>query len=256
MGLAWGVQKTGVFRTFLGGIGSWLVSSGFYDREPLPVQSRPHELLQVPTAMLQHFQHQVGGWKGRGYLLLSKGWTSTHLCHSKKAFGMGSFDVRFCPILIQGIGPCSGYDVGGSGQNCWCLSIGECSLYLRFLVRDFKGKFCAHNEIFRNCVYIKRGLLWNLYFWRLTFRIISEINLQDLERQFEVDNYCLAVVALSSHAQYQNELTRESKCCVDSKALGLLDTVTSSWSDLIRGFKVHMTQVCERAEDKLAQENA
>ena len=68
LGLAWGVQKTGVFRTFLGGIGSWLVRSGFYDREPLPVQSRPHELLQVPTAMLQHFQHQVGGGgKGRGY---------------------------------------------------------------------------------------------------------------------------------------------------------------------------------------------
>lgn len=255
MGLAWGVQKTGVFRTFLGGIGSWLVSSGFYDREPLPVQSRPHELLQVPTAMLQHFQHQVGGWKGRGYLLLSKGWTSTHLCHSKKAFGMGSFDVRFCPILIQGIGPCSGYDVGGSGQNCWRLSIGECSLYLRFWSEISKANFVPTMRFSKLCLY-KTWTPMKFILLKTHIQDHFRNQLQDLERQFEVDNYCLAVVALSSHAQYQNELTRESKCCVDSKALGLLDTVTSSWSDLIRGFKVHMTQVCERAEDKLAQENA
>lgn len=195
MGLAWGVQKTGVFRTFLGGIGSWWVSSGFYDREPLPVQSRPHELLQVPTAMLQHFQHQVGGWKGRGYLLLSKGWTSTHLCHLKKTFGMGC-NIKFRhQVFLLSMMP-----IFGSGHRslqwlwCWRLwskllapeqvwfsgdsrlfvSSIDCCLYLRFWSEISKANFVPTMRFSKLCLY-KRGVLWNLYFWRLTFRIISEI---------------------------------------------------------------------------------
>lgn len=82
-----------------------------------------------------------------------------------------SFDIRFfcfqwCPFLVQGIGPCSGYDVGGSGQNCWRPSKCDLAVILGFLflqstavcIFDFGPRFqrqilCPQWD-FRNCVYI------------------------------------------------------------------------------------------------------
>ena len=39
-------------------------------------------------------------------------------------------------IFVQGIGPCSGYDVGGSGKNCWRLSTGDLAVMRRFVFQS------------------------------------------------------------------------------------------------------------------------
>ena len=98
----------------------------------------------------------------------------SHLCHLKKTLEWdvtSSFDIRFfacndAHFWVQGIGPCSGYDVGGSGQNCWRLSKCDLAVILGFLffqsnavcIFDFGPRFqrqilCPQWD-FRNCVYI------------------------------------------------------------------------------------------------------